>query len=260
LKSAAIPTLGTLIDRLLQSARRQLAAGDPAPRRRPCATHRRLTEPFKATDTEIIEVGGRHHVLVPLKRMALAPPLADANGANRSPAFFYVTAHTDLEAIGTYLHQYGDQPKTLRVYTKELERILLWCVTVHGKDLSSVLADDCETYKDIRKAPTPQPFVGPRAPRRSGRWRPFASSDLAAESQKYAVRALRAAFAWLVDVRYLAGNHRKAVKGFGFRGETQGRRMRRRCKCAGHHFRLFLSLPWLTPFGAATGVLPPLLR
>jgi site-specific recombinase XerC len=42
--------------------------------------------------------------------------------------------------------------------------------------------------------------------RASGRWRPFAASELSPESQRYAVRALRAAFAWLVDVRYLAGN------------------------------------------------------
>ncbi|MFP3590060.1 integrase, partial [Paraburkholderia sp. SIMBA_055] len=43
------------------------------------------------------------------------------------------------------------------------------------------------------------------------RWRPFATDALTPESQRYAIRALRAAFAWLVDVRYLAGNPWKAV-------------------------------------------------
>ncbi|KDR38695.1 integrase [Caballeronia glathei] len=40
------------------------------------------------------------------------------------------------------------QPKTLRAYTKELERFLLWTVAVRRKPHSSVLADDCEAYRD----------------------------------------------------------------------------------------------------------------
>ena len=87
----------------------------------------------------------------------------------------------------------------------------MWTVCVRGKALSAVLADGCEDYKDFLKAPLPA-FVGPRAARSSSRWRPFASGEMSAETQKYAVRALRAAFAWLVDVRYLAGNPWQVVK------------------------------------------------
>jgi len=83
-------------------------------------------------------------------------------------------------------------------------------VCVLRRPLSSVLVEDCEAYKDFLKAPSPS-FVGPRAPRTSHRWRPFASPSPSPETQKYAVRALRAAFSWLVDVRYLAGNPWKAV-------------------------------------------------
>ncbi|KMZ11436.1 hypothetical protein BHUM_05373c [Candidatus Burkholderia humilis] len=96
------------------------------------------------------------------------------------------------------IYRYREQPKTLRAYTKELERFLLWTVTVRHKPLSSLLADDCEAYHDFLKAPSPA-FVGPRQSRASGRWRPFSASGLSPESQRYAVRALRAAFAWLVD-------------------------------------------------------------
>ncbi len=88
---------------------------------------------------------------------------------------------------------------------------MLWTVCVRGRALSSVFAEDCEAYKDFLKAPSPA-FVGPRFARNSLRWRPFASTAPAPETQRYAVRALRAAFAWLVDVRYLAGNPWKAVK------------------------------------------------
>ncbi|MFC0403120.1 site-specific integrase [Paraburkholderia rhizosphaerae] len=167
--------------------------------------------PFTASDREIVEIGGRHATLVPLERMALHAALSGADGDNRSRAFAYIHARHDLEAVRAYLYQYRDQPKTLRAYTKELERFLLWTVSVRGRALSSVLADDCEAYKDFLKAPSPA-FVGPRFARSSARWRPFASAQPSADTQKYAVRALRAAFAWLVDVRYLAGNPWQAVR------------------------------------------------
>ncbi|MFY4698804.1 hypothetical protein [Burkholderia glumae] len=44
-----------------------------------------------------------------------------------------------------------------------------------------------------------------------GRWRPFALRPLSLDSQRYAVRTLRAAFDWLVKVRYQAGNPWVAV-------------------------------------------------
>jgi integrase len=167
-------------------------------------------EPFAARHEETVEIGAGHTTLVPLERMALRAALSGATGENRSTAFAFVRARNDLEAVRAYLHQYRDQPKTLRAYTKELERFLLWAVCVRGRPLSSVLLEDCEAYKDFLKAPSPS-FVGPRAARTSRRWRPFASPSPSSETQKYAVRALRAAFTWLVDVRYLAGNPWKAV-------------------------------------------------
>jgi integrase len=152
--------------------------------------------------------------LAPLERMAVPHTLSGGEGLhrgeNRSIAFCYIQARHDLEAVRAYLNKYRDQPKTLRAYTKEVERFLLWSVVVRGRALSSLVVDDCEAYKDFLKSPDPR-FVGERFSRRSPRWRPFASATLSPESQRYAVRALRAAFTWLVDVRYLAGNPWKAV-------------------------------------------------
>lgn len=139
----------------------------------------------------IVEIGGRYTGVVPLERTAVAHPLSGAQGTNRAPAFPYIAAHNDLEAIRAYLHQ----PKTLRAYTKELERFLLRCVCERRKALSDLLVDDCEAYKDFIKAPSPA-FVGPRFARTSPRWRPFADGTLLPESPRYAVRALRAAFTW----------------------------------------------------------------
>ncbi|WP_213233656.1 phage integrase family protein [Caballeronia sp. NK8] len=157
--------------------------------------------------------------LAPLERLAVPHALSGANAENRSTAFCYIQANHDLDAVRAYLNRFRDQPKTLRAYTKELERFLLWAVVLRGKALSDLRVDDCEAYKDFLKCPDPR-FVGERFARHSPRWRPFASSSsatangkasLSADSQRYAVRALRTAFAWWVDVRYLAGNPWKAV-------------------------------------------------
>ncbi|BAO92881.1 hypothetical protein [Caballeronia cordobensis] len=151
--------------------------------------------------------------LAPLERLAVPHTLSGADGENRSTAFCYIQANHDLDAVRAYLNRYRDQPKTLRAYTKELERFLLWAVVLRGKALSDLRVDDCEAYKDFLKDPDPR-FVGERFARHSPRWRPFAlatstangSAALSPDSQRYAVRLLRSAFAWLVDVRYLAGN------------------------------------------------------
>ncbi|MBN3808544.1 site-specific integrase [Paraburkholderia sp. Ac-20347] len=170
-----------------------------------------LADPLAAADHDIVAVGGPSGALVPLERMALRAVLDGSAGVNRSVAFPYIAARNDLAAVRAWLHLYRDRPKTLRAYTKEAERFLLWSVTVRGKALSSLLVDDCEAYKDFLALPSPS-FIGTRAPRKSLRWRPFAGDELSPESRLYAVRVLRAAFAWLVEMRYLAGNPWKGVR------------------------------------------------
>jgi site-specific recombinase XerC len=77
--------------------------------------------------------------------------------------------------------------------------------------MSSLLVDDCEAYKNFLVAPLPE-FSGPRTVKTSKRWRPFAEERMSADSQKHALLVLRAAFDWLVKVRYLAGSPWVAVK------------------------------------------------
>jgi len=166
-------------------------------------------EPLVAAELTLIGPGSA--VLVPLERMAVPHALSGVDGINRATAFCMIQARHDLQAIRTYLNQYRDQPKTLRAYTKELERYLLWALLVRGTAFSSLLLDDCEAYKDFLAGPAPA-FVGPKSSRNGPRWYPFASTELSAESQRYAVRVIRAACSWLVDVRYLAANPWRAVK------------------------------------------------
>ncbi|CAE6862620.1 Tyrosine recombinase XerC [Paraburkholderia aspalathi] len=168
---------------------------------------------------EAVVIGGDPATprLAPFERMAVPAELSggdgpagvSARGTNRAGAFAFIRAPHDLAALHAYLHRYRDRPATLRVYTRELERFVLWAVIVRGVAVSSATVEDCEAYKDFLAQPAPA-FTGPKRPRTSGRWRPF-TGTLSADSQAYAVRVLRAAFRWLVEVRYLAGNPWHAV-------------------------------------------------
>ena len=170
-----------------------------------------LTDPLAApaTSATILVTTGAAQ-LAPLERLAVPAELSGARGANRAPGFAYVRAAHDLDAVRAYLHRYDDRPQTQRAYQRELERLVLWCVAERGVALSSMTVEDCEAYKAFLKAPGER-FTGPPVARASRQWRPFAPGGLSPESQHYAVRAIRAAFTWLVHVRYLAGNPWRAV-------------------------------------------------
>jgi integrase len=148
-------------------------------------------------------------VLVPLERIALADELDGRRGLNRASNFSLIAAGNDLEALHAFLVKYRGQEKTRRAYRKELERFLLWCLYKRHKPLSSVLAEDCEAYKAFLAAPDPA-WCGKKAERLTVYWKPF-SGALSAPSQRYAITVLKTFFAWLVDVRYLAGNPWVAV-------------------------------------------------
>jgi site-specific recombinase XerD len=106
---------------------------------------------------------------------------------------------------------YEDEPHTLRSYRKELERLVLWSALVVRKPVSSLLGEDCLAYRTFLAATDPR-FCGPRAPRGTERWRPFVDEPMKPVSQRQAVIILRAAFDWLVKVRYLGGNPWTTVK------------------------------------------------
>lgn len=157
-----------------------------------------------ATATDGVELSPDSRQLVPLERIRLPADLSGHSGHNRATAFCQISARNDLEAIDAYLYRYRGNEKTLRAYRKELERFLLWSILVRGKAMSSVLQEDCEAYKDFLARPD-EHWIGPKAMRHGPHWKPFAGIPSAA-SQRYAVQALRSFFAWLVNVRYLAGN------------------------------------------------------
>lgn len=153
---------------------------------------------------ELIVLTPNSATLAPIERLVLPMALDGQTGRNRNTRYCQIAAINDYQAIDAYLTRYRHQEITRRAYQKELERFLLWCITVRGIALSSALQDDCEAFKDFL-ATIPGAWIGPKCPRADSRWRPFVG-QLAPASQRYAVQAIRCFFSWLVDVRYLGGN------------------------------------------------------
>lgn len=142
--------------------------------------------------------------LVPFERIQLPEVLDGQTGINRNVSFCLISARHDRDAIDAYLYKFRGQEKTRRAYQKEIERFLLWCITVRGIAMSSVLHEDCEAYKDFICS-IPETWIGPKRVRFDAKWRPFCG-QLSPSSQRYSIQAIRFFFNWLVDVRYLAGN------------------------------------------------------
>ncbi|TDK59212.1 phage integrase family protein [Sapientia aquatica] len=151
-------------------------------------------------------------IIAPIDRITTTSQYDGSAGVNRSPAYCYISANNDLEAIKCYLLRFADQKHALRAYKKELERFLLWAIVIKAMPMSSLNATDCEEYKAFLAHPAPS-FCGPKAPRHSKLWKPFNDNgSLSPLSQRHAIGILRAAFDYWVKVRYLAGNPWAAVK------------------------------------------------
>ncbi|WP_242681928.1 hypothetical protein [Paraburkholderia hospita] len=146
-----------------------------------------------------------------MERMALRAELSGARGGNRALTFSQIRAHNDLKALRAWLYMCEDQPKTLRAYTREVERFLLWAVCVRGRGVKRPNGRGPLGLQGFSESAVGRVRGSAREPCR----RPLAPVCVrrnAPGSQKYAVRTLRAAFEWLVHVRYLASNPWKAVK------------------------------------------------
>lgn len=142
--------------------------------------------------------------LVPIERLLLPSELDGHDGRNRHTNLCLIAARHDRDAIDAYLYKFRAQEKTRRAYQKEIERFLLWCITVRGVAMASVMLEDCEAFKDFIGA-IPATWIGTKHKRLEQGWRPFAG-PLSPASQRYAIQAIRFFFNWLVNVRYLGGN------------------------------------------------------
>lgn len=128
-------------------------------------------------------------------------------GSNRARAEnLQISASNDLQAIDAFLAEYRHSPATLRAYTKECERLLLWCLHSQHKPLSSLTREDFVAYMAFLEDPQPRElWCGPKKPRDSKQWRPFVG-PLSSAGKAASLAAINSLMTWLQDAGYLSGN------------------------------------------------------
>lgn len=123
-----------------------------------------------------------------------------------------IDAHNDAEAISSFLNEFRDSPETLRSYSKEIERLLLWCIHIAKINISSLKRDHFLDYQQFLKNPEPvKTWCGPSTGRQTKdgainpAWRPFVKG-LSNTSVNKALTILDSFFNYLVQSNYLIGN------------------------------------------------------
>ncbi len=123
-----------------------------------------------------------------------------------------IDAKNDGEAISSFLSEYKDSPETLRSYTKEIERLLLWCIHVEKINIASIKRDHLLKYQKFLKTPTPKKiWCGTNVARvnkdqsLNENWRPFVKG-LSNNTINKIIKILDSFFNYLVQTNYLSGN------------------------------------------------------
>lgn len=123
-----------------------------------------------------------------------------------------IDAKNDAEAITSFLNEYKDSKETLRSYSKEIERLLLWCIHLGRVNISSLRRDHLVDYCDFMKDPQPfDQWCGPQVGRQlkqggyNPKWRPFVSG-LSDNTVDRALTIIDSFFNYLVKSNYLSGN------------------------------------------------------
>ena len=125
-----------------------------------------------------------------------------------------INSQNDLEAVRLWLSQFQEQPETLRAYTKEVDRFLLWCIYEKGSTLSNLRVEDFNDYFDFLADP-PQSWCTCKAALRQGRgkgdWRPLLGA-LTRNSLLFAVKTISSLMNYLVTADYVRTNPIKLIK------------------------------------------------
>ncbi|MET0543425.1 MAG: phage integrase family protein [Variovorax sp.] len=149
--------------------------------------------------------------LLPLEKLRVPEALDGRLGLYRAPAErCSLRAADDHAAVSAWLEakrdtRSGEVCATFRAYRKQAERLLLWCVLVRAKALSSLSTEDAQAYCDFLADPPPD-WCGPRHQQRwTPRWRPL-EGPLGPAARGHAVTVLKSLFAFLIRKNYLTAN------------------------------------------------------
>ena len=131
---------------------------------------------------------------------------------NKAIGTALIDAKNDAQAISSFLLEFRDAPLTLVSYSKEIERLLLWCIYIAKLNISSLRRDHLMAYQDFLKNPEPKNvWVGAKVKRQladgsaNPNWRPF-GKELSATTINKVITILDSFFNYLVQTNYLTGN------------------------------------------------------
>lgn len=131
---------------------------------------------------------------------------------NKAIGSSLIDAKNDAQAISSFLLEFRDAPLTLVSYSKEIERLLLWCIHIAKLNISSLRRDHLMAYQDFLKNPEPKNvWVGAKVKRQladgsaNPNWRPFGKA-LSATTINKVITILDSFFNYLVQTNYLTGN------------------------------------------------------
>lgn len=114
-------------------------------------------------------------------------------------------ADDDASAVRAFIENY--RGNTLRLYRREIERLLIWCALVLQKPVSRLSRSDLMEYAAFIRDPQPRStWCAPRnIPRSSPAWRPF-EGPLSESSARVAMAVVGKLFAFLSGTGYIAAN------------------------------------------------------
>lgn len=116
------------------------------------------------------------------------------------------------EAIYNFLLEYKDSKETLKSYTKELERLILWCKINCKIEILNLTREDIINYQEFLAMPKPmelwcgkKTFKLLKTGKINKEWRPFYSC-LGKSSIKKTLKIIDSFFNYLVQIKKLPGN------------------------------------------------------
>lgn len=150
--------------------------------------------------------------LVPLEKMIAPSALDGREGQYRARRTeCLLTADTDLDAVKAWLEPACTAPvlqrpaATRRAYRKEAERLMLWCLQIRGKAMTSLDLDDAVDYLRFLGAP-PAEWCGNRHhPRTSPHWRPMEGA-VSEKQIKQVLTVIRTLYGFWVRQGYMVTN------------------------------------------------------
>jgi integrase len=129
---------------------------------------------------------------------------AQVGGVGKEDAL--LDARTDAEAVQAWIAARCSTPATVRSYSREAQRLMLWLVRERGgRRFAQMRVEDCLAYQAFLQHVPPSWISRDRAAPGQLGWAPF-RGPLSVASQVQATRILGGLFAWLAAAKYLAGN------------------------------------------------------